>query len=70
MTGHMGKTLREIRLGAGMTVPEVCVGTKLSISTVQHIEASAAPNIKLDTLKKLLDLYNVKMSDFFQGLGE
>jgi transcriptional regulator with XRE-family HTH domain len=67
---HIGKALRELRKAAGYSVPEVCVKTGLSFAAIQKIESTEDPNCKLHTLKALLDMYDVKLSEFFKSIGE
>ena len=67
---HIGKALRELRKAAGYSVPEVCVKTGLSFSVIQRIESTEDPNCKLHTIKALLDMYGMKLSEFFKSIGE
>ena len=69
---RLGEVLKSLRTANGLTQFDVAVQSGVGLATYQKTEqGNITPgSIKLETLRKLGKLYNMKPSDILKACGE
>ena len=61
----MGNRLQEIRESKGLSISELSRKADVSRQTIYSLEAEEVEKTNLQTLKKLADALDVRVTDFF-----
>lgn len=59
----VGQYLKNKRLQKGYTLNHACLLSGVSYSTLGHWESDSVSEIRIDSLNKLISLYNIKASE-------
>jgi transcriptional regulator with XRE-family HTH domain len=62
---HIGQKLKDLRLSRSLTLEDVAFELNISFPNYLYLEKATRGTVRLDTLCKLADFYNLPVSYFF-----